>query len=68
MGTTGFIHVYTGDGKGKTTAAMGLGIRAHGRDMKVCVYHFLKVEDSGEDIVMKTLGIPVYHYGIKGFF
>ncbi|HPZ04949.1 MAG TPA: cob(I)yrinic acid a,c-diamide adenosyltransferase, partial [Clostridiales bacterium] len=31
----GLIHIYTGDGKGKTTAAIGLGVRASGRGMKV---------------------------------
>ncbi len=68
MEHTNFLHVYTGDGKGKTTASIGLGIRAHGRGLRVCVYHFLKTRDSGEDIVMKKLGIPVHHYGIEGFF
>jgi cob(I)alamin adenosyltransferase len=38
----GFIQVYTGNGKGKTTAALGLALRAAGREMKVCMIQFLK--------------------------
>ncbi|SET28314.1 cob(I)yrinic acid a,c-diamide adenosyltransferase [[Clostridium] polysaccharolyticum] len=42
------IHVYYGDGKGKTTAAAGLAVRAAGTGMKVYVVRFLKTENSGE--------------------
>ena len=38
----GFIQVYTGNGKGKTTAALGLALRAAGREMRVCMIQFLK--------------------------
>jgi cob(I)alamin adenosyltransferase len=38
----GLIQVYTGPGKGKTTAALGLALRAAGQDMKVCIIQFLK--------------------------
>ena len=44
----GLIHLYTGDGKGKTTAAVGLTVRAAGRGMKVCFAQFMKGGDSGE--------------------
>lgn len=40
--TKGYIHVYTGDGKGKTTAAIGLAIRAVGAGKKVCILQFMK--------------------------
>ena len=38
----GLIQVYTGDGKGKTTAALGLALRASGREMKVLMVQFMK--------------------------
>jgi len=38
----GLIHIYTGDGKGKTTAAVGLGLRAAGAGLKICFMQFLK--------------------------
>ena len=42
----GIIQVYTGDGKGKTTAAIGLAVRAWGRGLKVKVYQLLKAAGS----------------------
>jgi len=44
----GLIHVYRGYGKGKTTAALGLAVRASGRGLKVFIVQFLKEIDSGE--------------------
>jgi len=44
----GYVQVYTGDGKGKTTAALGLGLRAAGCGFKVIMFQFLKGAYSGE--------------------
>ena len=51
----GLIHIYCGDGKGKTTAAMGLAIRAAGREKKVFITQFLKSGRSGELISLEKL-------------
>lgn len=48
----GFIHIYTGDGKGKTTAALGLTFRAAGRKRKILFVQFLKGIETGELISM----------------
>ncbi len=44
----GLIHIYCGDGKGKTSAAVGLAVRAVGHGFRVGVVQFLKDGDSGE--------------------
>ena len=47
------INLYCGDGKGKTTAAMGLALRALGRGRRVVVCQFLKNGDSGERLALE---------------
>ena len=49
------IHLYCGNGKGKTTAAMGLALRMAGRGNKVLIVQFLKTEDSGERKLLAAL-------------
>lgn len=49
----GLVHLYFGDGKGKTTAAIGLGLRASGRGMKILLVPFLKNNDSGEILALE---------------
>lgn len=56
----GLIHVYCGEGKGKTTSAMGLALRAYGNGIKIIIVQFLKNKDSGEISVLKNLkGITI---------
>lgn len=50
----GLVHLYFGDGKGKTTAAVGLGLRAFGRNKKILMVQFLKDYDSGEIIALEN--------------
>lgn len=49
------IHIICGDGKGKTTAAIGLSVRAAGRNQKVLIARFLKSNDSGELITLEKI-------------
>ncbi|MDU4892061.1 MAG: cob(I)yrinic acid a,c-diamide adenosyltransferase [Clostridium sp.] len=46
--TKGYIQIYTGNGKGKTTAAVGLATRAAGNKYRVCMVQFLKSDATGE--------------------
>lgn len=56
----GCVHIYCGDGKGKTSSAVGLAVRASGRGKKVLIVRFLKTEDSGEvEVLRKIPGITV---------
>lgn len=56
------IHVYVGDGKGKTTASVGLSVRAAGHGFKVLFMQFLKDDSSGEVEVLRQIpGIEVVH-------
>ena len=51
----GAVHIYCGDGKGKTSAALGLALRASGRGIPVVICRFLKNEDSGEVISLANV-------------
>lgn len=66
----GMIHIYCGDGKGKTTAATGLAVRAAGCGMKVLFARFLKNENSGELRILDSVPeIEVLHLERSyGFF
>lgn len=52
---SGLVHIYCGDGKGKTTAAAGLAVRAAGRGKRVLIARFLKTDDSGEVAVLNSI-------------
>ena len=56
----GLVHLYWGDGKGKTTAAMGLALRALGTGRKVVIVQFLKGGQSGEIPLLRSLGAQIF--------
>ena len=60
LGENGMIHLYTGDGKGKTTAAVGMAVRAAGHGMRVLFCQFMKDGSSGELTVLKKIKVQVY--------
>lgn len=51
----GLVHIYCGDGKGKTSAAIGLAVRAAGSGRRVVIARFLKTDNSGEVEILKRL-------------
>ncbi|MFH1904212.1 MAG: cob(I)yrinic acid a,c-diamide adenosyltransferase [bacterium] len=60
----GLVQVYTGNGKGKTTAAVGHAVRARGRGLNVYIIQFLKKDDSsGEQVALKKLGVDINCFG-----
>ena len=61
----GLVFVHTGNGKGKTTAALGLALRAHGRGKLVKVYQFMKVPTArfGEHRMFEQIGLPIEGLG-----
>ncbi|HEY8226720.1 MAG TPA: cob(I)yrinic acid a,c-diamide adenosyltransferase [Pyrinomonadaceae bacterium] len=63
--TRGLLIVHTGNGKGKTTAALGLLMRAAGRGLKCCMIQFMKSRNDryGEHVAAEKLGIEVHTMG-----
>ena len=57
----GLVIVNTGDGKGKSTAAFGLALRAHGRGKAVKIFQFMKVPTArfGEHRMFEQIGLPI---------
>ena len=65
----GRVQIYTGDGKGKTTAALGLALRACGHGLKVFLAQFAKGRESGEHEALKRFQdlVEVRRYGRESF-
>ncbi len=65
----GYIHIYTGDGKGKTTAALGLALRAVGAGMRVSLIQFLKAGDYSEIKALRRLApqVEIAQFGTGRF-
>ncbi len=65
----GYVQVYTGDGKGKTTASLGLSIRAAGAGLRVYIAQFIKSGDYSEIKALKRFDdlITVEQFGLGRF-
>ncbi len=61
----GYIQVYTGHGKGKTTAALGLAVRAAGAGLRIFIAQFIKKRKCSEHVLLEELSdrITVRQYG-----
>lgn len=62
MDTTGLVHLYIGNGKGKTTSAVGLAIRALGNNLNVLFAQFLKNTETGEKIIFEQFNEQLYFF------
>lgn len=69
-GSLGLLHVYTGNGKGKSSAAFGLALRAWGHGLRVCIVQWIKsTEYSGEFKAVQSLeGVVIRQFGTGRFF
>lgn len=63
--TTGYIHIYCGNGKGKTTCGMGLCTRAAGFGYKVLIYQFMKNNSTSERKVLEALDQVTFVDGLE---
>jgi cob(I)alamin adenosyltransferase len=65
----GYVQIYTGDGKGKTTAALGLALRAAGHGLQTYVGQFMKGQSYGELDAVRRLApyITIEQFGRKSF-
>lgn len=64
----GYVQVYTGNGKGKTTASLGLALRAAGAGLKVLIVQFLKNGDYSEIKALSVFeNITIEQYGLGRF-
>jgi len=59
-----FIYIFSGDGKGKTTAALGQAIRARGHGWRVLIVQFIKEAPSGEVESLTKMGVEIFPMGL----
>jgi cob(I)alamin adenosyltransferase len=67
----GLIQIYTGNGKGKTTAALGIALRAAGQGLNVLILQFMKRQENiGEIKIIESAHLPIKieQYGRRVFF
>lgn len=62
---TGYTHIYCGNGKGKTTTAMGLCMRAAGHGFKVLIYQFMKDNSTSERNILKNIPNVILVEGLE---
>ena len=69
MTPAGFVHIYTGNGKGKTTASLGLALRAVGAGKKVFIGQFVKQGDYSELVAIRKFlpDITIRQFGLDSF-
>lgn len=68
MACDGSVHVFTGDGKGKTTASLGLALHAVSQGKRVCVIQFMKGKPDGEFHASKRVpNLKIIKAGTKKF-
>jgi cob(I)alamin adenosyltransferase len=66
--TQGYIQIYTGDGKGKTTAALGLALRAAGHGLRSYIAQFMKGQSYGELVSLRSIPeITIEQFGKDTF-
>jgi cob(I)alamin adenosyltransferase len=58
----GLVHVFTGDGKGKTTSAVGLSVRARSRGLRVLFVQFMKQVKGGETDLLEKISVKVMRF------
>ena len=64
----GYLQVYTGNGKGKSTAAFGLALRGRGAGLRVKIVQFIKNKEYSETRILRDIGVTVMQFGQGLFF
>jgi len=65
---TAYLQVYTGDGKGKSTAAFGLALRSRGAGLSVKMIQFIKNKEYSEINILRKIGVNIQQFGEGLFF